>query len=112
MARQKPGRAKRGPGRLPYFGLTPAESGYAASRVVVLPVPFGGTVTFGKGTEKGPEAIRVASQQVELFDEETRREPYLGGIHSASPVSCPPRLRPEEMVRRVEARVKIGRAHV
>ena len=103
---KKPGRAKRtGGGKPPYFGLTPWESDYKSSRVVVLPVPFGGTVTFGRGTEKGPEAIRLASQQVELFDEETRRQPYLAGIHSAPPVPCPARLRPEEMVRRVEARV-------
>ena len=106
MAIKKPGRAKpAGRGTAPYFGLTPGESDYKSSRVVVLPVPFGGTVTFGRGTEKGPEAIRVASQQVELFDEEPLRQPYLAGIHSAPPVPCPERLAPEEMVRRVEARV-------
>lgn len=106
MASSRPGRAKTARrATLPYFGLAPEESGYDTSRVVVLPVPFGGTVTFGRGTEKGPEAIRVASQQVELFDEETRRQPYHAGIHSAPPVPCGPRLRPEEMVRRVEARV-------
>ncbi len=93
------------PRPLPYFGLTPEESAYATSRVVVLPVPFGGTVTFGRGTEKGPEAVRVASQQVELFDEETRREPYRAGIHSAPPVPCRG-VRPEVMVRRVEERVE------
>lgn len=89
----------------PYFGLTAEESEYGTSRVVVLPVPFGGTVTYGRGAEKGPEAIRVASQQVELFDEETRREPYRVGIHTAPPVPCA-RITPEEMVRRVAARVE------
>jgi len=69
-----------------FFGLLPGESSYASSRVVILPVPYGGTVTYGRGTEKGPEAIRLASQQVELFDEETRREPYRQGIHSAPAV--------------------------
>src|SRR5437867_10274551 len=95
-----PGRKARAPRPIPeilqasahdaatgaYFGLTPAESGYHSSRVVILPVPYGGTVTYGGGTEKGPEAIRIASQQVELFDEETRREPYRAGIHSAPAV--------------------------
>ena len=89
----------------PYFGLTPEESDYATSRVVVLPVPFGGTVTYGRGAEKGPEAIRVASQQVELFDEETRREPYKAGIHSAPPVPCA-KISPETMVQRVAERVE------
>ena len=102
-AKPKKRRAPRG--KAPYFGLTPEESAYDTSRVVVLPVPFGGTVTFGRGTEKGPEAIRFASQQVELFDEETRREPFRVGIHSAPPVPCRG-LKPEAMVRRVEERVE------
>jgi len=88
-----------------FFGLTPAESEYASSRVVILPVPFGGTVTYRPGTEKGPEAIRVASQQVELFDEETRREPYRFGIHSAPPVAIRGRD-PLPMVQEVEKRVR------
>ena len=70
----------------PYFGLGADESAYATSAIVILPVPYGGTVTYGSGTELGPEAIRVASQQVELFDEEMRREPWRHGIHSAPPV--------------------------
>ena len=99
MSRKTPTR------RRPYFGLTPEESDYASSRVVVLPVPYAGTVTYGLGTDRGPEAIRVASQQVELFDEETRRQPYKVGIHSAPPVPCG-RLKPEAMVRKVEERVE------
>jgi agmatinase len=53
---------------------------------VILPVPYGGTLTYGGGAEKGPEAILIASQQVELFDEETRRQPWRYGIHSSPPV--------------------------
>jgi len=68
-----------------YYGLSEDESAYESSRYVILPVPFGGTVTYGRGTERGPEAIRVASQQVELFDEETTCEPYKLGIHTAEP---------------------------
>jgi len=88
-----------------YFGLTPAESEYHSSRVVILPVPYGGTVTYGGGTERGPEAIRVASQQVELFDEETRREPYRLGIHSAPAVVFRGKD-PTPMVEEVERRVR------
>lgn len=89
----------------PYYGLSEDESGYDRSHVVILPVPYGGTVTYGQGTEKGPQAVRVASQQVELFDEETRREPYRVGIHSAPPVDCDG-IESDEMIRRVEARVE------
>src|SRR5262245_10935827 len=95
----------RRPARPVYFGLTPAESCYESSAIVILPVPFGGTVTYGRGTEKGPEAIRVASQQVELFDEDTRAEPYKRGIHSAAAVPCAA-AGAETVVRRVETRVE------
>ncbi len=99
-----PSRRAAAPKSRPYFGLKKDESDYARARVVILPVPYGGTVTYGRGTDKGPEAIRTASQQVELFDEETRREPYRHGIHSAPPVPCG-RLKPDAMVRRVTERV-------
>jgi len=36
--------------------------------VVLVPVPWEATTSYGRGTAKGPEAIRVASRQVDLFD--------------------------------------------
>ncbi len=97
-----PKKAKRSP--TPYFGLSAEQSGYERSKIVILPVPYDGTVTYGRGARGGPEAIRVASQQVELFDEETRREPYRAGIHSAPPVPCA-RMKPAAVVRKVAERV-------
>ena len=88
-----------------FGGLSEAESAYETSRVVILPVPFDGTVTYGKGTSRGPEAILEASMQVELFDEETRRQPFKVGIHTAEPVDCTG-IDADEMVRRVESRVE------
>ncbi len=38
--------------------------------VFILPIPLEATVSYGKGTGKGPEAIIKASQQVELYDHE------------------------------------------
>ena len=46
------------------------------SRVVVLPVPYEETTSFGKGTASGPESILEASGQVELYDEELDAEIY------------------------------------
>ncbi|MDO8509675.1 MAG: agmatinase family protein [bacterium] len=40
------------------------------SEVVVIPVPWEVTVSFRAGTAKGPEAIREASYQVDLYDED------------------------------------------
>src|SRR5262245_66422168 len=38
------------------------------SRVVILPVPFEGTTSYGGGASRGPAAILAASRQVDLFD--------------------------------------------
>ncbi len=37
---------------------------------LILPIPLEATVSYGKGTGKGPRAIITASQQVELYDHE------------------------------------------
>jgi agmatinase len=58
------------------FGLphTPDEA-----HVVLIPVPFEATTSYGGGTSEGPKAILEASRQVDLFDVETGR-PYERGI--------------------------------
>jgi agmatinase len=55
-----------------FFGLEPELATLERARFVVMQAPFEGTVSYGKGTGAGPDAIRAASQQVELFDEITR----------------------------------------
>src|SRR5216684_6040208 len=47
--------------------------------VVVIPVPYEATTSYGGGTSRGPEAVFEASKQVDLFDRETGR-PYEAGI--------------------------------
>lgn len=54
--------------------LTPEQS-----QVVLVPVPWEATVSYGAGTADGPEAILKASRQVDLRDRETGR-PYEAGI--------------------------------
>lgn len=49
------------------------------SRVVIVPVPFEATTSYGGGTSNGPKAVLEASRQVDLFDHETGR-PYAAGI--------------------------------
>lgn len=55
---------------------------------VVLPVPYERTVSYGKGTRRGPAAIIEASPQVELWDEETKTETWKKGIFTAAPANC------------------------
>ncbi len=58
------------------FGLpfTPEDS-----KIVLIPVPFEATTSYGGGTSNGPRAILEASKQVDLFDLETGK-PYEAGI--------------------------------
>ncbi len=49
------------------------------AQVVVVPVPFEATTSYGGGTSEGPAAILEASKQVDLFDRDTGR-PYQSGI--------------------------------
>lgn len=53
--------------------------GVEEARVVLVPVPFDATTSYGKGSANGPAAILAASRQVDLFDLETGR-PYAVGI--------------------------------
>jgi agmatinase len=47
------------------FGL---ESTPQDAAVLVIPVPYEGTVSYAGGTGRGPEAVRAASLQVDLLD--------------------------------------------
>jgi agmatinase len=49
------------------------------AKVVLIPVPFEATTSYGGGTVDGPRAILEASKQVDLYDRETGR-PYEAGI--------------------------------
>jgi len=55
---------------------------------VILPVPYEHTVSYGKGTRKGPAAILDASAQLEYWDEETKKETHRSGILTLEPVNC------------------------
>ena len=55
-------------------------------KVVVVPFGIEKTVSYGKGTSKGPKEIIKASHQVELFDEDLNKEPYKSiGIKTLKP---------------------------
>jgi agmatinase len=64
------------------------------ARVVLIPVPWEATVSYGAGTAQGPAAILNASRQVDLLDRDTGR-PYESGI-AMLPISETVRLWSEE----------------
>lgn len=67
------------------------------ARVLVLPVAYEGTVSYGAGTEEGAMAIVDASRNMELYDEETDAEVYKIGIHTLDEFK--PRDTPEDMMK-------------
>lgn len=65
----------------------------AEARAVVIPFGLEASVSYGGGTADGPAAILAASHQLELFDEEFWREPYLDyGIAALRPVKIKSRV--------------------
>lgn len=57
-----------------FLAIEEKFSNYKDSSIVILPVPFEQTTSYGKGTSKGPAVILNASHFVEFFDEELNRE--------------------------------------
>jgi agmatinase len=47
------------------------------ARAVVIPFGLEASVSYGGGTARGPAAILAASHQLELYDDELMREPYI-----------------------------------
>lgn len=66
------------------FGLPFTEEN---SRIVILPIPWEVTVSYGTGTAKGPRAILDASRQIDLFHREIREAWKLGVAMTEMPVS-------------------------
>jgi len=65
-----------------FMDLDDEFSSYENSNVVIVPIPYEKTVSFGKGTAKGPSAIISASTSIELYDDELHCEPADVGIHT------------------------------
>ncbi|MEK7189801.1 MAG: agmatinase [Patescibacteria group bacterium] len=73
-----------------------------AAKVVILPVPYEGTVSYGSGTAKGPEAIIQASRHMELYDIELGGENYhKPGVFTLKPLVVGS-LQAEKMIEKVE----------
>lgn len=71
-------------------------SNFEDARVIVWPISYEGTVSYGGGTGRGAEAIIDASRNMELYDEETDSEVYRLGIHTVE--TSPPLEPPERMM--------------
>lgn len=82
-----------------YAGIPDKYARIDDAKVVLIPVPYDGTSTWQKGADKGPDAFLAASENMELFDIETRSEVYKKGVYLAPPVTED--ASPEKMVEAV-----------
>ena len=66
--------------------LSIEEKDKETAKFHILPVPLEKTVSFGKGTSKGPQAIIKASNELERYT--GKSEPCIHGIHTHSLLNC------------------------
>jgi N1-aminopropylagmatine ureohydrolase len=81
------------------FGGNEVVYDYAASRIIIVPVPYDETSTWMRGASLAPEAIMEASGNLEFYDVETGTEAHLNGMHTIEPVKV--KESPEALVREV-----------
>ena len=74
----------------------PGLASFDDSRILVWPVSYEGTVSYGTGTAGGAMAIVDASRNMELYEEETDTEVYRLGIHTLEEFG--PRPTPDAMM--------------
>jgi agmatinase len=95
-----------------FGGIAEEEfSSFERARILVWPVSYEGTVSYGTGTGRGAEAIIDASRNMELYDEETDAEVYRLGIHTLdeSPELEPPERMMESLYERARELVETGK---
>jgi agmatinase len=72
---------------IPRFGEPDWEfPGLDECEIVLLPIPFDETSSWGKGADRGPRAILEASPYLEFYDIETGTEVYRRGIFTHEPL--------------------------
>ena len=70
-----------------FSGISPEYAALESAKAILIPVPYDGTSTWGKGADKGPEAFLEAAENMEWYDIETQTEPYLNGLFLADAIT-------------------------
>lgn len=87
-----------------YAGIPDKYARLDDAQIVLIPVPYDGTSSWVKGADKGPDAFLSASENMELYDIETKSEVYKKGVYLAPAVS--ENSSPEKMVETVHKTIK------
>ena len=70
-----------------FAGIPEENAQFESSEIVLIPVPYDGTSTWGKGADKGVAAMLEAAENLELYDIETDYEVYRKGVFLAPSVT-------------------------
>ncbi len=95
-----------------FGGIVGKHASWKTSRFAVIPAPIDLTTTYMAGTRNGPKAIIEASSHMELFDDETKLEPYKAGIFTCPDVpilTAGPLAAVKEVDKRVGAVLRAGK---
>ena len=76
------------------------------AEVIVLPIPYEATTTYGAGAREGPEAILAASRQVELWDEENHWDPIAAVRLATAAAITPEASGPQAMLDKIRKTVQ------
>lgn len=87
-----------------FLNLPEKLSDPRTAKTKIMPIPYEGTVSFLKGTSRGPEAILSVSDQIEHFDEELRYDFTQTGIATLSAIQG--ESSPEAQMRRILTEVQ------
>jgi agmatinase len=85
-----------------FLKLEPARCVWNDAGVVILPIPYEATTSWGVGTREGPEAILRASRYIELYDEELDCEPADAGVCTLPAIRLS-KAGPEQAIRELRA---------
>ncbi len=80
-------------------------AGFKKSKVCIIQAPYEGTLSYVKGTARGPQAIIDASMNMELFDDELQAETYKIGIYTSPPLEFDSNQTPEKAIAKVKEAV-------
>jgi len=72
-------------GYIQFGGDDVPDVGFEAARIVIFPVPYERSPSYGTGSREGSYHILTASAQLEALDEETLTEWTVPGLHTLAP---------------------------
>lgn len=95
----------------PFLGTDLEKNHFEEAEIILQSLPYDGTSSWGKGADRGFEAMIEASEYVETYDIETDSEVYTRGIHLPDPVidDSSPEANTEAVYRRTRELLQSGK---